>query len=100
VVNQNTPRQQLSIHQSHRLSESRMIKRQNLIKIQKVMVIIIQILLGMMMMIIIHQQIDSSDGIDQKMSVNGYVMNASMLIKVQMQFVRIADKANNLEVKV
>ncbi len=64
------------------------------------MAIIIQILLKMMMMTIIHQQIDSSDGIDQEMSVNGYVMNASMLIKVQMQFVRIADKANNLEVKV
>jgi hypothetical protein len=79
-----------------------MIKGQNRIKSQEVMVIIIQILLEMTMMMttIIHQQIDSSDGIDQKLSVNGYVMNASMLIKVQMQFVRIADKANNLEVKV
>ncbi len=61
------------------------------------MAIIIQILLKMMMMTIIHQQIDSSDGIDQEMSVNGYVMNASMLIKVQV--VKIADKTNSLEVK-
>jgi hypothetical protein len=74
-----------------------MIKRQNHIKSQEVMAIIIQILLKMMMMTIIHQQIDSSDGIDQEMSVNGYVMNASMLIKVQV--VKIADKTNSLEVK-
>jgi DNA/RNA endonuclease YhcR with UshA esterase domain len=78
-----------------------MIKSQNLIKIQKVMIIIFQILLQklMMIMIIVHQQIASSGGIDKKMSVNGYVMNVTMLIKVQMQFVRVVDKANNLEVK-
>jgi len=78
-----------------------MIKSQNLIKIQKVMIIIIQILLRqLMMIIIIHQKIDSSGGIDKKVFLNGYVMNASMLIKVQMQFVRIVNKANNLQVKV
>ncbi len=65
------------------------------------MIIIFQILLQklMMIMIIVHQQIASSGGIDKKMSVNGYVMNVTMLIKVQMQFVRVVDKANNLEVK-
>jgi hypothetical protein len=65
------------------------------------MIIIIQILLRqLMMIIIIHQKIDSSGGIDKKVFLNGYVMNASMLIKVQMQFVRIVNKANNLQVKV
>lgn len=65
------------------------------------MIIIIQILLrNMMTMIIIHQQIYSSGRIDKKMFVNGYVINVSMLIKVQIQFVKIANKANNLQVKV
>ena len=53
-----------------------------------------------MMTITVHHQVDNNGGMDQEMFVNGFVMNAIISIKVQMQLVRIADKANNLIVKV
>ena len=67
--------------------------------IHEIMILLVRMLVKEAMIMTIHQYKDN-DGIEKKAVLNGHVMNANMLIEVQMRLVRIADKVNNLQAQV